>query len=138
MSKPDPRVDAFIAKAPEFAQPILREYRKRVHEVYDDVTETIKWNVPFFLNGEKIVASMAAFKKHTKLGVWLADRGMGTPKFFDAIGLDQIPSIAEIKALIASALGGAPAKKKAAPKKKKKTAAKKKKKTTKAGAKKKK
>jgi hypothetical protein len=31
---------------------------------------------------------------------------MGTPKFIDAIGLDQVPTITEIKDLTASALKG--------------------------------
>ena len=66
----DPRVDAYIAKAAAFAQPLLVEMRKRVHQVCPAATETIKWNVPFYeLNG-KLVASMAAFKAHTKFGVW--------------------------------------------------------------------
>lgn len=68
--KKDPRVDAYIAKAPAFAQPLLTEMRKRAHQACPDATETIKWNVPFYeLNG-KLVASMAAFKAHTKFGVW--------------------------------------------------------------------
>jgi hypothetical protein len=68
--KKDPRVDAYIAKAAAFAQPLLVEMRKRAHQACPDATETIKWNVPFYeLNG-KLVASMAAFKAHTKFGVW--------------------------------------------------------------------
>jgi hypothetical protein len=66
----DPRVDAYIAKAAAFAQPLLVEMRKRVHQACPAATETIKWNVPFYeLNG-KLIASMAAFKAHTKFGVW--------------------------------------------------------------------
>jgi uncharacterized protein DUF1801 len=68
--KKDPRVDAYIAKAAAFAQPLLLEMRKRVRQACPDASETIKWNVPFYeLNG-KLVASMAAFKAHTKFGVW--------------------------------------------------------------------
>jgi len=66
----DPRVDAYIAKAAAFAQPLLIEMRKRAHQACPAATETIKWNVPFYeLNG-KLIASMAAFKAHTKFGVW--------------------------------------------------------------------
>ena len=39
----DARVDAYIADAPEFAQPILVKLRELVHTACPDVTETIKW-----------------------------------------------------------------------------------------------
>jgi uncharacterized protein YdhG (YjbR/CyaY superfamily) len=38
----DPRVDAYIAAAAEFARPILEEIRKRVHAACPQVEETIK------------------------------------------------------------------------------------------------
>ena len=49
MAKTDPRVDAYIARAQPFAQPILRELRARVHAAIPGLTETIKWSAPFFL-----------------------------------------------------------------------------------------
>lgn len=70
MANKDSRVDAYIAKAPSFAQPILTEVRARVRKALPEVEETIKWNVPFFLWQGKILASMAAFKQHAKIGVW--------------------------------------------------------------------
>jgi len=85
--KTDPRVDAYIAQAPPFAQPILQEARSRVGKAYPSAEETIKWNVPFFLLGDKILASMAAFKKHVKVGVWT---GM-MPKFVDVSELSELP-----------------------------------------------
>jgi len=85
--KTDPRVDAYIAQAPPFAQPILQEARSRVGKACPDVEETIKWNVPFFLLGDKILASMAAFKKHVKVGVWT---GM-MPKFVDVSEVEELP-----------------------------------------------
>jgi len=44
----DPRFDACIEKAPEFAQPILRELRRCVQAACPDVVETIKWRNPSF------------------------------------------------------------------------------------------
>ena len=89
--KTDPRVDAYIQKAPAFAQPLLTEVRKRIHRAVPDATETIKWNVPFYeLNG-KLLASMAAFKKHAKVGVW---RGM-RPEMVDVTDVGQLPSPAD-------------------------------------------
>src|ERR1700755_862481 len=89
--KTDPRVDAYIGKAPAFAQPILTEARKRIHAAVPDATETIKWNVPFYVLGAKLVASMAAFKKHTKLGVWLDMK----PEMVDVATLAELPSVAD-------------------------------------------
>jgi len=85
--KTDPRVDAYIEKAPPFAQPILREARNRVGKAFPHAEETIKWNVPFFLLGDKILASMAAFKQHVKVAVWT---GM-MPKFADVSDVSELP-----------------------------------------------
>jgi len=65
----DPRVDAYIANAPAFAQPILVELRKRVHAACPDVVETLKWRMPSF-EYKGLLAGMAAFKAHTAFGFW--------------------------------------------------------------------
>lgn len=62
MPAKDKRIDAYIAKAPLYAKPILTEVRARVHKALPSVEETIKWNVPFFLCEGKILASMPAFE----------------------------------------------------------------------------
>lgn len=117
--KNDPRVDAYIAKAPAFAQPLLTEMRKRIHQAVPEATETIKWNVPFYeLNG-KLVASMAAFKKHTKFGVW---HGMA-PEMVDVTTAAELPSRADYTKKLKSAAAhaqsaAAPRAKKAVTKKK--------------------
>src|SRR6188768_1526426 len=85
--KTDPRVDAYIAQALPFARPILQEARSRVGKACPSAEETIKWNVPFFLLGDKILASMAAFKQHVKVGVWT---GM-MPKFADVSDVEDLP-----------------------------------------------
>ena len=68
----DPRVDAYIAKAAPFAQPILTHLRGAVHEARPDVSETIKWGMPFFTMGPAILCHMAAFRQHCAFGVWKA------------------------------------------------------------------
>ncbi len=73
MATVDPRIDAYIAKAPDFAKPILLEIRKRVHAAFPDVVETIKWSMPHFTHAGKIVCGMAAFKAHCALGFWQRD-----------------------------------------------------------------
>jgi hypothetical protein len=65
----DPRVDAYIAKARPFAQPILRRIRSAIHAGCPDVTETIKWSVPAF-DYKGPFAGMAAFKAHCVFGFW--------------------------------------------------------------------
>jgi uncharacterized protein YdeI (YjbR/CyaY-like superfamily) len=60
----DPRIDAYIAKAAPFAQPILEHVRALVRRVLPDVEEGIKWGMPAFMVRGKNVAGMAAFKAH--------------------------------------------------------------------------
>lgn len=69
MPTKDPRVDAYIAKAQPFAQPILRHVRGVIHEACPDVTETVKWGMPFF-DYHGPLAGMAAFKAHATFGFW--------------------------------------------------------------------
>lgn len=69
MPKKDPRVDAYIAKAADFAKPILIRIRKLVHAACPDVAETIKWNSPFYEH-EGILVCTPAFKKHCALIFW--------------------------------------------------------------------
>lgn len=69
MPKKDRRVDAYIAKAQPFAQPILRHIRSVIHEACPDVVETIKWGMPSF-EYHGILAGMSAFKAHAAFGFW--------------------------------------------------------------------
>lgn len=71
MGKRDPRVDVYIAKAPEFAKPILTYLRDVIHQGCPDVVETIKWSTPTF-DHHGIMAGIAAFKQHCTLGFWKA------------------------------------------------------------------
>ncbi len=56
------KVDAYIAKAAPFAQPILHHLRGVVQEAVPGVEETIKWSRPFFLYHGIILGNIAAFK----------------------------------------------------------------------------
>jgi len=69
MPTPDPRVDAYIAKAADFAKPILLYIREAVHKADPDVEETLKWGMPSFMH-KGILCGMAAFKAHCTLGFW--------------------------------------------------------------------
>src|SRR5436190_20105281 len=69
MGSKDSRVDAYIAAAAPFAQPILVRLRTLVHAGCPGVTETIKWGMPFF-EQRGVLCSMAAFKSHCAFGFW--------------------------------------------------------------------
>ena len=69
MPSVDPRVDAYIAKSPGFAQPVLRRLRKAIHAGCPDVEETLKWGAPAFTH-KGMLAMMAAFKAHCRFGFW--------------------------------------------------------------------
>jgi hypothetical protein len=69
----DARVDAYIAKAAPFAQPVLTHIRELVHKALPDVEEAIKWSMPFFMYRGVILGNIAAFKQHCSFGVWHED-----------------------------------------------------------------
>jgi uncharacterized protein YdeI (YjbR/CyaY-like superfamily) len=71
MEKYDPRVDAYIEKAADFAKPILLHIRQLVHGTAPQVTETIKWGMPFF-DYKGPVCQIASFKQHCAFGFWKA------------------------------------------------------------------
>ena len=65
----DPRVDAYIAKSPEFARPILEHLRQLMSSNFPEATETIKWGSPFWeQNG--VLCGMSAFKNHAAFVLW--------------------------------------------------------------------
>jgi uncharacterized protein YdeI (YjbR/CyaY-like superfamily) len=68
----DPRIDAYIAKSPAFAKPILTHLRKAVHAGCPKIEETIKWSMPHF-DYKGVMCGMAAFKEHCAFGFWKAD-----------------------------------------------------------------
>ncbi|HXT47272.1 MAG TPA: YdeI/OmpD-associated family protein [Gemmatimonadaceae bacterium] len=72
MTTTDPRIDAYIAKSPEFAKPILTHIRTVVHAACPDVEETMKWSTPHFYYDGQMLCGMAAFKEHAALSFWKA------------------------------------------------------------------
>lgn len=74
MGERNPQVDAYIAKAKPFAQPILDHLRQLMHQGCPEVEEAIKWRMPFFVYKGAILANMAGFREHCNFGFW--DKGM--------------------------------------------------------------
>lgn len=69
MVKTDPRIDAYIEKSADFAQPVMIHLRKLIHTAAPDIEETIKWGMPSFIM-QGIVCGFAAFKEHCTFGFW--------------------------------------------------------------------
>jgi uncharacterized protein YdeI (YjbR/CyaY-like superfamily) len=72
MSKKDPRIDAYIEKAADFAKPVLKHFRALIHKACPDVEEKWKWSFPHFDYHGGPLAHMAAFKQHCAIGFWKA------------------------------------------------------------------
>lgn len=111
MGTRDPRIDAYIAKSADFARPILKHLRAQMHAHCPDVTETIKWSMPFYEYKGGVFANMAAFKQHCAFGFWLGDllkvdtgldKAMGD--FGRITSLDELPSDKEIAKVIKAAM----------------------------------
>jgi uncharacterized protein YdeI (YjbR/CyaY-like superfamily) len=114
----DQRIDAYIAKAADFARPILTHLRALVHAALPDADETIKWGMPHFTVKGRNVAGMAAFKAHCAFIIHGEGR-QGTEQAEEAMGsygkiavLSDLPGDAALTvSLIASrerALAGKP------------------------------
>lgn len=72
MNNFDPRIDAYIDKAADFAKPVLSHLREVIHAACPDVEETWKWSFPNFMYNGEILCNMAAFKQHCAFGFWKA------------------------------------------------------------------
>lgn len=114
--KLNPKVDAYIAKAQPFAQPILNHLRKLVHKGCPEVEETIKWSRPFFEHRGVLLCNMSAFKEHCSFGFWgqemgavlreagvLSDDGMGS--FGRITRVEDLPSEKQMVGWIRQAAG---------------------------------
>lgn len=108
MVAPDPRIDAYLAAAPAFAQPILARLREDVHAACPSVEETMKWSRPHFLLDGKLLCGMSAFKAHCAFGFWA--REGAAPGQAGAMGdygriatLADLPSRTELRRQIRAA-----------------------------------
>jgi hypothetical protein len=111
MGSKDPRVDAYIAAAAGFAQPILMHLREAVHAGCPMVVETMRWGLPHF-EYRGFVCSMAALRAHCTFV--LAPRGAKGARNADDVAdrrrlerirrLADLPSAAALKARIRAAV----------------------------------
>jgi len=112
MSEPqiDSRIDAYIERSADFAQPILRHIRQIVHTNCPDVIETIKWGFPHF-DYRGIMCSMAAFKTHCAFNFWKGELLQFESKSGEAMGqfgrivtLKDLPAKPELAKFIKAAM----------------------------------
>ena len=104
MGTKDPRVDAYIAKSADFAKPILKELRSRIHALVPGVEEDIKWGFPSFMYNGKIFFGMSAFKAHAGCGFWhplmrVSDKSPEGISEWRITSVDQLPSRTEFAKL---------------------------------------
>lgn len=96
----DKRVEAYIAKAAPFAQPILERVRDVVHSACPNCEETLKWSTPTFTYKGKLLVGMAAFKEHCRLILWFGPQITGE-NFAERIDkVTDLPSKKELTRLI--------------------------------------
>jgi Bacteriocin-protection, YdeI or OmpD-Associated/Domain of unknown function (DU1801) len=94
----DPKIDAYIAKAAPFAQPILKHLRVLVHETVEGLDEGLKWGMPHFLYRGKNLAGMAAFKAHTAFILHGEGRqGEGMGGYGKIASREDLPSDADLQ-----------------------------------------
>lgn len=112
MATRDPRVDAYIANAPDFARPILVHLRELVHRNCPQVEETLKWRMPTFMH-HGMLAGMAAFRQHCSFGFWkhelvvgkeLAGSPQGMGQFGKVTKISELPSASALAAYIKRAM----------------------------------
>ena len=101
MGQRDSRVDAYIAKAAPFAQPILTHFRDIVHEACPEIVENVRWGNPNF-DHHGVVCGMSAFKAHCTYGFWKASLldGADPPMRRRVESVDDFPSRRELIRLI--------------------------------------
>jgi uncharacterized protein YdeI (YjbR/CyaY-like superfamily) len=102
MAVTEPRVDAYIEKSADFAQPILARIRSIIHKHCPEVEEKIKWSSPHFDYRGAPLCHMAAFKQHCGFGFWKASlihglKDMVIPEEEQAMGsLGKITSVQDL------------------------------------------
>ncbi|SFG40693.1 Uncharacterized conserved protein YdeI, YjbR/CyaY-like superfamily, DUF1801 family [Novosphingobium sp. CF614] len=102
----DPRVDDYIARAADFARPILEHLRELAHRTLPDAEEAIKWGMPHFLVKGKNVAGMAAFKAHCTFAIHGDGRqGEAMGQFGRIAAVSDLPDDGELSARLLAARG---------------------------------
>jgi uncharacterized protein YdeI (YjbR/CyaY-like superfamily) len=73
MGKLNSKVTGYIAKAENFAKPILKYWREIIHANCPEVEEAIKWGIPHFEYKDDNICVMASYKNHCSFSFLKAD-----------------------------------------------------------------
>ena len=93
----NPKVDEYIAKQADFAQPILQHVREVAHKALPAGEEGLKWGVPYFIVNGKNAVGMAAFKKHASVMVCSTETaGGGMGNFGKLTAVEELPAEEEL------------------------------------------
>ena len=90
-----PETDTYIAKANDFAVPILEHLRQMIHEECPNVKEAIKWGFPCF-EYKGMLCAIAAHKSHCSFSFWkgvLMSDPDGILEFVGKTGMGQLGKI---------------------------------------------
>ena len=109
-------VDAYLAKAKPFAQPILAHLREVIHAAVPEVEESVKWGMPFFSYRGIILSNIAGYKEHCSFGVWNEnvqplvkgaekDPAGGMGSFRKLTSMEDLPADEALKAVLLQAAG---------------------------------
>ena len=101
----DLRVDAYIARANDFAKPILKQIRAAVHKGHPAVSETIKWGVPAYVDERGILCMTPAFKQHCGWIFWTGRKptSVDANSFRKITSVKDLPSPREMAAIVKEA-----------------------------------
>ena len=101
MGDRDERVDDYISKSQDFAQPILAQFRELMHKASSEIEETIKWGSPSF-QYKGLVTVMASFKSHVRISFWkgklLQDGGLFEISDNADMGAFKVSDVSELPA----------------------------------------
>ncbi len=66
-------VDQYFLKSADFAKPILKRWRKIIHDTCPEVVEVMKWGIPHFDYKGEMMCIIASHKNHCSFSFWKAE-----------------------------------------------------------------
>ena len=94
------KIDAYIARAQPFAQPVLERLRAITHKAEPEAEEGLRWGAPFFILQGRQLCGMASFKQHCAFIVQGEGGGEAMGDLGRITSLDDLPPEKELIARI--------------------------------------
>lgn len=102
MKQTNPKIDTYIAKAADFAKPILFHLRELIHDACPEVDEEIKWALPHFSYKGATLCTLGAYKAHISFSLFNADQ-LKDPRMKESVKagkkfgyMDKIRTLSEL------------------------------------------